>query len=271
MALDQSSGGVMSEADFAIFKRRVRESFNIDLDAYKRPQMERRLRGNMEKCGATTFTEYYRMMSRNSSLAEEFLDRVTINVSELFRNPDLFETLRTRVLPEVTAKRSRVSIWSAGCSYGAEPYSVATLVDEAGLAGRCRLLATDIDDKMLENARKGVFSRQDMRNVTPARIARYFSADGLDYQAKPTLRSLIEFRKHDLLRDPFGVGNDLILCRNVVIYFTPEAKDVLYRKFFDALRPGGYLFVGGTERISDSKSIGFESACPFFYQKPEIG
>lgn len=254
--------------DFTIFKRKVKATYGLDLDAYKRAQMERRLRANMEKCGAGTFQQYYTLMQRSKALADEFLDRVTINVSELFRNPDQFEVLRTRILPELLRERKALTVWSAGCSYGAEAYTLSVLLNELAPSQRHSILATDIDDRMLARAQAGVFQEQEVRGVSRARLVRYFDKVPEGFAAKEILKTPISFQKHNLLESRFRTGFDLIACRNVVIYFTDDAKSVLYRRFRDSLRPGGYLFVGGTERISDYIEIGFESRVPFFYKKP---
>lgn len=267
MSIDQPTA--FADTDYEMFKRKVKASYSLDLDAYKRPQMERRLRANMDKCGAQTFQQYYALMQKSPSLAEEFLDRVTINVSELFRNPEQFDVLRASVLPGLLAKSGDLHIWSAGCSYGAEPYTIALLLQELAPRGRHNILATDIDDRMLARANRGVFQEHEIRNVTRSRLAKHFTRTESGYEVDPSLKSMITFRKHDLLKDSYRVGMDLIVCRNVVIYFTDEAKAALYRRFYQSLRPGGYLFVGGTERVTDYIEIGFESAFPFFYRKPE--
>lgn len=267
MSLHQNAA---DELDFSAFKRKVKMLYGLDLEAYKRPQMERRLRANMDKCGASTFTEYLKLMQHDSSLENEFLDRVTINVSELFRNPEQFETLAKRVLPELLQNKPNLSIWSAGCSYGAEPYSLAMLLDEIAPKGRHTILATDIDDRMLARAQAGVFQEHEMRNVSQARLRKYFVPGPKGYTASAALKKWLTFQKHNLLESRFKTGFDLVLCRNVVIYFTDETKTGLYRRFFESMSPGGYLFVGGTERINDAARIGFESRIPFFYRKPVI-
>lgn len=267
--MDIASSSLHNDADFEAFKRSVLSSYGLDLNAYKRPQMERRLRANMERCGARTFGQYYSLMAQNSSLREEFLDKVTINVSELFRNPDQFDVLQTKVLPELLERSPNVEIWSAGCSYGAEPYSLAVLLNELAPNGKHSILATDIDDRMLARAVKGVFGESEVRNISRLRLARYFGVQGNDYAAKDVLKRMISFRKNNMLQErQFPKGFDLIVCRNVVIYFTDETKSILYSRFYNSLRPEGYLFVGGTERIADYREIGFESRHPFFYRKP---
>lgn len=266
----RQGSGPLDDLDFAAFKRKVKLAYGLDLEAYKRPQMERRLRANMDRCGASNFQQYYALMQRSDALRDEFLDRVTINVSELFRNPDQFETLRSRVLPELVERGAGISVWSAGCSYGAEPYTMAVLLTELAPDAKHRILATDIDDRMLARAREGVFQDHEVRNVTRARLHKHFELRQGQYAAREPLKRLITFRKHNLLEDRFETGFDLILCRNVVIYFTDETKSKLYRRFFESLRPGGCLFVGGTERINDYTQIGFESRIPFFYRRPDV-
>jgi len=254
--------------DYESFKRKVKASYGLDLGAYKQPQMERRLRANMDRCGAHSFVDYYNRMQRDPVLLDEFLDRVTINVSELFRNPEMFEVLRTKILPELSCKSRAISVWSAGCSYGAEPYTLAVLLDELNLKFGYSILATDIDDRMLARATRGVFTEPEMRNVAKHRLLKYFNRLTDGYEAKDNIKSRITFKKHNLLEERFGLGYDLIVCRNVVIYFTEQAKSGLYRKFYDSLKPGGYLFVGGTERVTDHLEIGYETPLPFFYRKP---
>lgn len=268
--MDITSNKLHNDADFETFKRNVLSSYGLDLNAYKRPQMERRLRANMERCGARTFGQYYSLMTQDPALRDDFLDRITINVSELFRNPDQFEVLQTKVLPELLEKRHNLDVWSAGCSYGAEPYSLAILLDEFAPNGKHSILATDIDDRMLARAQKGVFEENEIRNVSKMRITRYFEALSGRFAAKEHLKRMISFRKNNMLDERrFPKGFDLIVCRNVVIYFTDETKSTLYHMFYNSLRPGGYMFVGGTERIIDYREIGFETRYPFFYRKPE--
>ncbi len=253
-----------------MFRRKVKAAYGLDLDAYKRAQMERRLRATMERCGASTFQQYFSLLQRSTGLLDEFMDRVTINVSELFRNPEHFEVLRTAVLPRLLNKTRHLRLWSAGCSCGAEAYTLAILLDESARDGKHSILATDIDDKMLARAREGLYQEHEVRSVSHARLIRYFERAPGGWRARDELKRMISFQRHDLLKDSFHSGFDLIVCRNVVIYFTDEAKSLLYQRFYSSLRPGGYLFVGGTERISGFGEMGYESAFPFFYRKPEL-
>jgi chemotaxis protein methyltransferase CheR len=224
-----------------------------------------------ERVGAKTPEQFWNWLRADPDRMRPFVDKVAINVSELFRNPDKFEQLQNTILPELLASRRPLRVWSAGCSYGAEAYSVAMLLHELSPNSTHTILGTDIDHSILERAADPRFTKEDVRHVTEFRKRVFLDSDDGFYRPKPVIRRYVTFRKHDLLHDPFGREYDLILCRNVVIYFADEAKDRLYREFLRALRYGGVLFVGSTERILQSKEIGFESQVPFFYRRPAPG
>jgi chemotaxis protein methyltransferase CheR len=260
------------DLDYLVFQRRIREKTGIDLSAYKRPQMERRLRSLIHQAGAESFHHYLQLLEKSPEVMDEFRRRMTINVSELFRNADKFEELQAELLPELSAAADHLRIWSAGCSYGAEAYSLAILLQELSAAARrARILGTDIDDEMLARAREGVFSDADMKNVSPIRRRHFFAKTETGWRAADCLRQMMEFRHHDLLTDPFERGFHLILCRNVVIYFTDEAKVGLYRRFCRSLDPRGVLFIGSTEHIFDAREMGLEPISAFFYRKTAPG
>jgi len=259
------------DLDFLIFQRRIKEKLGLDLSCYKRKQMERRLRSLVTQAGAKSFREYLQMMERDPEMLEAFRNRVTINVSELFRDPDKFKELATQVLPALLARTHRPRIWSAGCSNGAEAYSLAMLLHEAGIeSAKALILATDIDHEMLARAREGLFADADIKNVSAFRRRRFLSRASDAYRVSDDLRRLIEFRHHDLLSEDFETDFHLLLCRNVTIYFTDDAKERLYRRFYNSLAPAGVLLVGATERIFSAREIGFESISPFFYRRPEV-
>lgn len=260
------------DLDYRIFVKRVAEKMGIDLSCYKRKQMERRLRSLARQYGASTLQQFYARLVADPDALEQFRKRMTINVSELFRNPEKFEELGADILPGLVSDTRRLKVWSAGCSYGAEAYSVAMLARGMSLGKEAiSILGTDIDGEMLARAREGTFLETDMKNVLPVRRRRFFVSEGGGYRVRPEIREMVEFRHHDLLRDEFERGFHLILCRNVVIYFTDEAKDRLYRKFFESLAPGGVLFIGSTERIFEAEAIGFEHLRAFFHRKPVSG
>lgn len=254
--------------DYARFCTAVHQHTGLDLSAYKRAQMERRIRAMADQVGARDLKAYWDVLEKDAKQLNTFLDRITINVSEFFRNPEKFEELKLTILPQLLKERSNLSVWSAGCSVGAEIYSLRILLEELTPGARHRLLATDIDVRVLARARAGLYGADELSNVSETLRGKYFHHRADGYQINLGLRSSIEFQQHNLLLDAFPSRMDLILCRNVVIYFTEEAKNKLFARFYEALRPGGYLLVGSTESIFSAREIGFRMMSPFFYQRP---
>jgi chemotaxis protein methyltransferase CheR len=260
-----------STPDFEAFRRRAYQLTGLDLTSYKVPQMHRRLSVLLTRVGVRNFAEYAKVLESDTGRRQEFRDFVTINVSEFFRDGDRFGDLERRV-GGLIKPGGALRAWSAGCSIGAEPYSLAMVLLELAPGRRHTILATDIDDTILARARSAAdYLAADIRNVGKERIARWFTMDaGGRYTVKPEPRALVTFRKHDLLRDRTPSGPfDLVCCRNVVIYFTEEAKDRIYAGFVESLRPGGLLFIGATEAIMQPKPLGLQVVGPGFYQKVE--
>jgi chemotaxis protein methyltransferase CheR len=160
-----------------------------------------------------------------------------------------------------------VKIWSAACSNGSEPYSIAIILEEMGLSARSRIDATDIDRQVLKKATEAKYNRDGLKNVSQSRLDRFFTKQGDFYLLKDSIKKKVAFRYHDLLEDNYQKGYDLIVCRNVTIYFTREAQDGIYKKFSHSLNPGGILFIGGSEMIFKYKDFGYEKLAPCFYKK----
>jgi chemotaxis protein methyltransferase CheR len=199
---------------------------------------------------------------------ESFLDRVTINVSQLWRHPEQWDVLEQSVLPELS-KAARIRAWSAGCSYGAEAFTLAAVALSTVPRTKVTITGVDIDERMIEKARAGIFSRADARATPPGVMDRWFTKlpDGR-FEAKPELKALTRFEVGDLLRvRPRPAAYDLVMCRNTVIYFNDEVRDALHARLAEALRPGGYLIIGATERVSAPQSIGLTPTHPFTYRK----
>ena len=253
--------------EYGSFCTGIRRLCGIDLSQYKRAQMERRIRTFAQRRGVTQLGAYLGLLSEDTGELDAFLDRVTINVSQLWRNPEQWELLRTKVLPEFAA-HGRLRAWSAGCSYGAEAYTLAATCAEVLPRARVEIVGTDIDRRMVERARAGIFSEDDARDAPPAQRRRWFAErDGM-LHADPKLRALCRFETGDLLTmRPARQVYDLVLCRNTVIYFTPDVKDALHARIAAALVPGGCLMVGSTERITDPAQLGLEIAHPFVYRR----
>ncbi|ACT01068.1 CheR family methyltransferase [Paenibacillus sp. JDR-2] len=258
----------MSEdLDFDLFIQRMKTKTNIDLSQYKEAQMKRRLTTLRQKHGYDTFEAYWKAIEQDRSLLNEFLDRMTINVSEFWRNPNRWEVLQSRFLPEMLQRGERLKVWSAACSTGEEPYTIAMILSELNALPKTSLLATDLDSVVLEKAKEGQYLERSLRDVPAAYRQKYFQPDHGMHAVSDKLKNAITFKQQNLLYDSFDQSFDLIVCRNVMIYFTEEAKHLLYQKFASALRPGGLLFVGSTEQIFSPSQYGFESADTFFYRR----
>jgi chemotaxis protein methyltransferase CheR len=253
--------------DYLEFSAGLERLTGIDLGSYKRAQMERRIRTYTERKDVGSLVDFLRLITKSQEELDAFLDRITINVSELYRNPEQYETLRTKVVPELKASNP-LRVWSAGCSYGAEAFTLACMLSETlGGSARFEIVGSDIDRRVVHRAERGFFSEADMRSV-PAKVRdRWFDRQDGGFQAKAQLKNHLRFRREDLLHDRFQNGWDLVLCRNVVIYFTDEARNQVHESIAKVLRPGGYLMVGSTERVADPRSIGLEPAHPFIYRK----
>ncbi|CAH0118751.1 Chemotaxis protein methyltransferase [Paenibacillus sp. CECT 9249] len=257
----------LEDRDYSQFIEQVKGKTGIDLAQYKEAQMKRRLTTLRMKNGYQTFASFFKAMMENESLFYEFLDRMTINVSEFWRNPNRWETLRQAILPELARRSPRLKCWSAACSTGEEPYSLAMILSEMNLLRQSQIHATDIDDGALGRAKQAVYMERSLKDVPPAYIKRYFKQEQLLYRIVDELKAAIQFRKQNLLLDSFDNHYDLIICRNVMIYFTEEAKSKLYHKFAKSLKSGGVLFVGSTEQIFSPGQYELEPLETFFYRK----
>ncbi len=256
------------ERGYALVRQRVLALTGIDLDSYKRQQMIRRLDAILSRCQLPNLTALASALAPGSEALKEFMERFTINVSECFRDRPRFELLATEIIPELARENPAPRIWSAGCSYGAEPYSLAIILRERHLT-RASILATDIDPKILEAARAGAsFTKADFKNLPGDLVARYFTPEGAHFRAADALRPLIAFRQHNLLAPPPASDRfDLVLCRNVTIYLTEEAKDMVTTYLAGTLRPGGVLFIGETETIHRPQRFGLTPRSTSFYQR----
>ncbi len=258
--------------EYVTFCEGVRALTGLDLLQYKRGQMERRVRTFIQRQGARSLSEYLVLLRGDAAELDRFLDRVTINVSQLWRNPEQWEALGREVIPGLAQAR-RIRVWSAGCSYGAECYTIAAVCQEFAPDARVEVKGTDIDPRMLARARAGVFSQEDVRTVPAASLKQWFEAvEGDDgeqrWQAKPELARAISFDQADLLAMPVPAGAyDLVLCRNVVIYFNEDVRDKLHARLASSLRSGGFLVVGATERVSGAEEMGLSLTRPFTYRK----
>lgn len=261
-----------ARSEYLYLQRTLKEVSGLDLAAYKEKQMMRRLRGFVGRKGLPSLTALADAIRQDKELRQQLTDYLAINVTEFFRNPERFAELASTVLPDIRRRTDALRIWSAGCSVGAEPYSLAILLEEMepGGAARHRILGTDIDREALDEAQAGVYTEDRLRDVSPERRRRFFTQlpDGR-WQVNAELRRYVRFSVHNLLEDPYPQDQHLILCRNVIIYFTEEAKQDIFAKMAASLAPGGYLLVGSTETIFYPGRYGLKSVGPFLYVRTE--
>jgi len=257
-----------SDTAFEDFKNNVYKKTGIDLNQYKEKQMKRRLNSLMKKRGFKTYDDYWNALKKDQQLYQEFLDRLTINVSEFFRNGERWTVLGNEMLPKLLETNKKgLKCWSAGCSTGEEPYTLVMVMAKLLPFEKINVYATDLDGEALKKANEGLYPEDRVKGVSPDYLDKYFKKEGKYYRIDKKIRDCVTFKKQNLLEDKFDSNFDLILCRNVMIYFTEEAKTQLYKKFYNALRDGGILFVGSTEQIFDARKLGFKSIATFFYQK----
>lgn len=246
----------------------VKALLGIDLTQYKPAQMWRRVNGFATSKGMAGPDALMARVKVDAVLRQAFMDMLTINVSEFFRNPEAWATLTEQFLKPLLGRRMPIRVWSAGCSLGYEPFTIAMLAREIDPKAPVHILATDLDDTTLARARTATYTELQMAGVSPARRARFFRQNGDKWEVRPELQTLVTWRRHDLLKDPYEKAYDIICCRNVVIYFTEPAKVELYRCFGEALQPGGILFLGATESIPNVRAVGLASSGLTFYRRP---
>ena len=251
------------------FKADVFKLTKIDLNYYKEKQMRRRIDTLANKNGAKSYGEYIQMIKSDKEKFEQFVNFLTINVSEFYRNPDQWKLMDQQVIPKlIKEQRKPIKIWSAACSTGDEPYSLAMAFSKHVPLSDIKILATDIDKQVIEHAKVGLYSEKSIAGVPADLKKKYFTQIGNSYQISDDIKRCVTFKEHNLLKDVYPKDYDLILCRNVVIYFTDEAKDMIYKNFYGSLKSKGVLFIGSTEQISNYKDLGFNRMSSFYFEKP---
>lgn len=254
--------------DYEKFKKDIFGLTQIDLNAYKERQMRRRIDTLIQRHKIKGYDDFVRTIKTDQKLFDEFVNYLTINVSEFYRNPEQWEMLDKDVIPELIRKfGNRLTVWSAACSTGDEPYSLVMAFSKHLPLNQIKIIATDIDKQVLEKAKVGLYNEKSIAAVPADMKRKYFEKIGPSYKISDEIKRQVEFREHNLLKDPYPKGCHLIVCRNVVIYFTDEAKDEIYKKFRESLVTGGILFIGNTEQITDYKKFGYSRSQSFFYHK----
>ncbi len=255
--------------DYEYLVKAVYDLTKIDLNAYKEKQMKRRIDALIAKNNIKGYDAYVHALKTNKDVFDEFINYITINVSEFYRNPDQWRLMEKDVIPELISKfGENLKIWSAACSTGDEPYTLVMVLSKFLPLNKIKIYATDLDKTVIGKAKVGLYNEKSVAGLPQDLKDKYFTKVGSSYQISDQVKSRVEFKEHNLLRDTYPTNYHMIVCRNVLIYFTEEAKDEVFKKFSAALCPGGTLFIGSTEQIINYKDLGFERKSSFFYQKP---
>ena len=235
---------------------KISQARGVCCDAYKERCLRRRLAVRMRARGVHTFDAYSQVLDQDGAEYDRLLDTLTINVTKFWRNAETWLALAPFLVELWNARRGHVRVWSAGCASGEEPYTVAVALAETarglgedGLLGRARIDATDVDRESLERVRAGDFPETTFSEMPPELARRYFTT-GASRRPIPALEKLVQVRRHDLTREPPpNPPYDLIVCRNVVIYFDRPMQERLFQTFADALVPDGILLLGKVETL----------------------
>ena len=247
----------VTDAGFAALTAKIARDRGFGCASYKEKCLRRRIAVRMRARGVHTYEDYARVLDSDRAEYDRLLDALTINVTKLFRNWETYSAVAERVVPVLWSRNEPLSVWSAGCSSGEEPYSVAALfhrhAESTGtlkeLPRRVRVLGSDIDARCLEAAARGTFDEGDFADTPPELRARYFD-ERPPFAISADVKNLVRFERHDLLAQSPPTGpHHLIFCRNVLIYFDRETQERLFERFHAALAPGGILVLGKVETL----------------------
>lgn len=243
--------------DFFALTRKISADRGFGCASYKDKCLRRRIAVRMRARGVHTYEDYARVLDHDDAEYDRLLDALTINVTKLFRNWDVYASIATNVVPALfTSERPRIRVWSAGCSSGDEPFSLAILFHRyaatagmLGQLGRVEIVGTDIDRRCLEAAERGQFEDGDFSD-TPDELRRRYFSPVRPFTVVRSIRNLVRFESRDLIRElPPPGRHDLIVCRNVLIYFDRETQERLFELFYESLAPQGYLVLGKVETL----------------------
>jgi chemotaxis protein methyltransferase CheR len=248
----------IDDLHFEKLKREILKDTAIDFNQYKNNYLKRRLGVRMRACSVGTYDKYLNILTSNPTEYNLLLKDITINVTQFYRDPKVFKIIESELLPliiyeKVKNKRRVIRVWSAGCATGEEPYSLAIalrdLLGEEFENFLVSIYGTDIDTISLSNAKIGKYLPRQVENIKPSFLKRYFSYDGEMYILSDKIKDMVRYKKHDLFTDNRLGHFDLILCRNVMIYFNKDMQEKLIARFYKALNFNGYLVIGKTEGL----------------------
>ena len=236
----------------------VHRQKGIDLSHYRLSFVARRMRIRMHSTKSQNHDDYINCLKENPDEINKFLDVLGVNVTEFFRDPDMFEAFRKKVIPELcknkqSNRQSLIRVWSAACASGEETYSLAIAFKEE-LAGKdkftVRIWGSDMDNEALEKAAKAEYKDSELKKLDNKTLEKYFIPVYNDfYCLKDEIKQMVRFQRHNLMSEPSFTNVDVIFCRNMMIYLNRQQQEVLCKKFYGALNSGGYLVLGKVENI----------------------
>lgn len=239
---------------FEELKELIHKTRGLDVSQYKENYLKRRLAVRMRALQLPTYEAYVKWLLAYKDEFNILLDKLTINVTQFFRDPEIFTEFESNILPPILEKGEGVKVWSAGCSSGEEPYSIAMSIKETAERNSLKeadieIHATDIDDGALYLAIAGKYEGRTLENIAEARRKKYFNFDGKNYIINDSIRKHVKFIKANLMEPYKKDYFDLVFCRNVIIYFSKDLQRKVIGFYHDALKPGGIFFMGKTETM----------------------
>ena len=235
----------------------IKTKYGYDFSNYAISSFKRRILRILELYKFNSVDALAKKIGDEPAFFEEFISEITVNVTEMFRDPSFWRIIRDKILPNILLNHKKVSIWHAGCSSGEEVYSMTILLKEMGILENSKIIATDIDDQILERARSGVFTVKNMelneKNYVRFRgeneLNKYFEVkNGLAYMDKSLVKD-VSYRKHDLVKGIVFNKFDIVICRNVMIYFNQNLQNEVLKKLHESIFKYGYLAIGSKESL----------------------
>ncbi|OQY50019.1 MAG: chemotaxis protein CheR [Desulfobacteraceae bacterium 4572_89] len=259
----------ITSTEFDVMAKYILEASGISLNKGKEYLMETRLNPLMDQLGCTSFADLHRKAKSDfkQTIQNRIIDAISTNETYFFRDKAPFELLKFKILPDLIDKRSKKSslqpsirLWSAASSTGQELYSIAMAMHEMGLSRNSyniKLLGTDISDEAVSKASYGQYNKFEIsRGLDTQRLNKYFTQHGESWKINDEIRFMVQFKKLNLMKPFIGLGKfDIILCRNVMIYFTPEDRRKIYTNIAKVLEPDGYLIIGSTESLANDTDL----------------
>ncbi|WP_406671221.1 protein-glutamate O-methyltransferase CheR [Methanolobus sp. ZRKC4] len=254
-----------NDDDYVILKTLIQRKLGFNCEQYKDTHFKRRLDVRLRATNSKTYKDYVKLLQSSNTEYPELLETLTVNVTNFFRNSEVYDIIEEEVFPAVIKSKSTglnksIKIWSAGCSIGVEAYSIAMLfhhiLGNSIKRYNITITGTDIDKASLQHAQQGVYNETEMKDVRPAFLNKYFTREENNYIISDELKKIAQFKKQDLISGPKMNGFDAVFCRNVTIYFQKELQEQLYMDFYSALGKDGFFVMGKTETlIGPSKDL----------------